>query len=136
MLAIQADTEARTKFKDIFSIVLLSNNFLVFALCLIMYTVYNVPMMVMMYRKHYLAFKSHAWRQILLLVIYISSFYVVLKSLFIKTSFTVCVQWFSNDGLGDFCTDMAERAIAEEQRKFTWLEIIEMLPVASFLILN
>lgn len=43
-------------------VIYLLNKFLFFTICLILYVFYNIQMIFMMYRKHNLAFKSHAIR--------------------------------------------------------------------------
>ena len=56
---------------------------------------------------------------------------------FTKVSYAVCIQYFAEDFEDNsFCLKMVEKELAEAQKDFTFLTMIELLPVASFLILH
>ena len=103
---------------------------------LILYTIFTVPMLYLMYQRHYLAFKDHAPRQLTLLLIYIAAFVGVLKVQWMRVSLAVCLQYFEEELQNEgFCFRIVEKAFLYENKEFNFTILIELLPVASYLIL-
>ena len=79
------------------------------SLSLILYIIITVPMMYLMWKRHYLAFKGHAPRQMFLLLIYIGSFVGILKVQFMRVSVNICLQYFEDELKNKgFCFRMVE----------------------------
>ena len=106
-------------------------------LSIILYTIFTIPLLYITWKRHYLAFKEHALRQIILLLIFCFCLVVILKRQFEKISFDVCLEYFGDDVKeGGFCFRMVEKRLKVVQKEWTYLVMVELLPVASFLVLN
>ena len=72
-----------------------------------------------------------------LLLIYIASFVGILRVQFMRVSVNICLQYFEDELKNQgFCFRMVEQEFLYRNQEFNFGILIELLPVASYLLIN
>ena len=108
---------------------------MIFLMCFILYSFNTFKLLIMMFRRHNLAFRNHAPRLVPLTFLTLGAILYVGTQTFNVASFFFCVDVISKP-FGSFCTHQANTFFARGRGTSNLLIFMRIVPMISFLLLN